>query len=423
MVLLALVPAILISGCIQNTFTEKNTTATDNDSIKLNDDSIYLNDESIKLNNDSIKLNNDSIKPNTASYIKKAPVKLHCEPLKDKNKVAVVFAKNGIYDTETAHSYILKYYDSVKSDLNLDNAGLQKFDGETMDGFEAFIDSLYLNDDVGYIVLLGDGLPVANFPIELAKDGFVPSGVTYDYANLYAISEKLEYVNKSDRECTPQGECVENCKDLAISLIMPPDLYSDEEKAAFTLKILETYADYHNNFAARIAEYQDSALVIYDSTIYTDDRSSGYDIPMRIVNNQDAARIASELKSKHKVVVLRVHGSADSVGMGIGNFGTTEQEYLNFAKENGLPFLFVDSTACQSFALKMENATHCCWPQIFLESGVWAYYLIYPESNEVKKNFPHGETLGMALRKYPAKQSFIFGDILAHMKGNSSVNR
>lgn len=416
---LILVSTMLINGCIKNTPVGNNTTITNNETTPNNgstDNTIYIQNASVERNE------TDSQDSSTKRYCdidpkSKKPV-CYCEPLASKNNVAVIFAKNGIYDTETVSSYVLQYYDSVKNDLNLDNAGLQKFDGETMDEFESLIDSLYINNDVGYIVLLGDDLPVTDLPREppiYAEDGsLINPGATYDLRNLTAIHEKLEYVNKSKQECPAgSGNCLKNCKDLAISLIVPPDLYSSEEKVGVVIKILETYTDYHNNFAALIAEYQKSVLFIYDPTFLPSDE---YDIPVIIINNTDGEMVASEMKLKHMILALRVHGSQTSVGMGLGNQYTTQQDYSDFVKENGLPSLFVDSSACQSISLKMENVTYCCWPQVYMESGVWAYYIINGDSTKVRKNFPHEETLGMTIRKNLISQNFIFGDILAHAK-------
>ncbi len=412
-----LILTIFINGCVMNNSVGKNTTIANNESTNLNNTGNIKN-ASLKGN----KTNNDSQDQSTKRYCDIDPQSgkpvCYCEPLANKNKVAVIFAKNGIYDTETVSSHVLQYYGAVKSDLDLESAGLQKFDGKTMDDLESFIDSLYLNNDVGYIILLGDDMPVTDLPREpsiYAEDGsLINPGVTYDLRNLAAIHEKLEYVNKSKWGCPDKSSnCFENCNDVAISLIVPPDPYSSEEKVGFILKILETYTNYHNNFTALIAEYQKSVLFIYDPTFSP---TSEYDIPGTIINNTDGEGVTSEMKLKHVILALRVHGSQTSVGMGLGSQYTTQQDYSNFVKENGLPSLFVDSSACQSVALKMENVTYCCWPQIYLESGVWVYYIINSDSNKVRKTFPHEETLGMTIRKNLIGQNYIFGDILAHIQ-------
>ena len=83
-----------------------------------------------------------------------------CFPDSSKNKVTVLIAKDGIYDNEEIGLQASKYFDSVKKDLNIENAGLKKFEGKTFEELDKFVDDIYLNDDVGYIILLGDDLPV-----------------------------------------------------------------------------------------------------------------------------------------------------------------------------------------------------------------------------------------------------------------------
>src|SRR4030043_166766 len=43
-----------------------------------------------------------------------------CEPDINKNKVAVVVVRQGIYDNDRINSQVSKYYDSVKKDLGID---------------------------------------------------------------------------------------------------------------------------------------------------------------------------------------------------------------------------------------------------------------------------------------------------------------
>lgn len=341
----------------------------------------------------------------------------HCEPNENKNKVAVIIAKNGIYDTQKINSQILEYYESVKIDLNIENAGLQKFEGKTMDEFESFIDSLYINKDIGYIILVGDNLPTTVFPKEAPqppKDGIVPETETsYSHENFAAIYEKLEYVNKNKRECPYKSDCFENCKDLAISSILPPDLYSSTEKVDFIVKVLRTYTNYHNNFSALISKYQKSVLHSYDPSIVNADQAS-YDIPIVKVIHTEDERVTNELKNKPIILSLHMHGTKTYIGL--GRYDTIE-DFLNFVKENGAPALFVDSHACYAITLKMENTRYCCWPQFYMDSGVWTYYSMTDVGgNEVRKIFPHEQTFGMAIRKSIIDQNFIFGDILGHAK-------
>ena len=327
-----------------------------------------------------------------------------CEPEPEKNKVAVVIAEDGIYDTSVISSQVLEYYEAVKKDLDIENAGLEKFDGTTINELDKFIDGLYLEENVAYVVLIGDDLPVA----DVSED---------DLSNLAAIYEKLECVNRE--------RCFNACNDLAVSYILPPVLYPNNEKVNFVLAVLETYTGYHDDFATISSDYQESALFIANKELVEIEAPSErifYDLPATTVYNTDQDKVRSELKKKH--ILLKygcVHGSPTSVGLGISQYGvqTTLEEYTSFAIEWGTPALFVHSCSCGGIIFKMEDSRYCCWAQIFMESGVWAYYSLSgggDQTARMEKAFSNEETIGLAIRKNIVAQNLIFGDILAHIK-------
>ncbi|MFC1940985.1 hypothetical protein ACFLWL_01040 [Chloroflexota bacterium] len=327
-----------------------------------------------------------------------------CKPAPNKNKVAIVIAKDGIYDTSAISSQILEYYAAVKKDLDIENTGIKKFDSTTISELDIFIDRLYLEENIAYVVLIGDDLPVAN----VTKD---------DCRNLHAIYEKLECVNRE--------RCFNACNDLAVSYILPPVFYSSSEKVDFVLQVLETYTGYHDDFAAISTTYQRSALFITTkelAEIEAPFERSDYDLPTTTVYNSEQEKVISELKRKH--IILKygcVHGSATSVGLGISRHGiqTTLEEYTSFIEENGTPALFVQSGSCGGATIKEDNIGYCCWPQIFMESGVWAYYIFGGGGDQIplmEKAFSKEETIGLAIRKNIVAQNLVFGDILAHMK-------
>jgi hypothetical protein len=355
----------------------------------------------------------------------------------------------------------LEYYSSVKKDLNIENAGLKKFGGKTMDELDKFVDGLYLDDDIAYIVLIGEDLPVADIN-------------ETNLTNLRAMNDKLACVNKDcfREECANNG-CTtaiqKTCHDVAFSYILPPVLYSDNEKVDFVLKVLETYTDYHTNFLAHISEYQKSILyvsypfdlpefneiVIQQPTYRPTEDVLGYGFPVTRLLNIEFDKINDELKKKNIVFYYSTHGSPTGAGIGINNepyselkeyasldysalveqsgltqnytkleeywslMHTTLEEYSNFTNQNGLPALFVDGHACGFNILEQENVRYCCWPQIYMESGVWAYLLIIEpgyESFKTRENFGNGGTLGLASRKEILLNNIVFGDILAHIK-------
>lgn len=392
-----------------------------------------------------------------------------------KNKVTVLIAKGGIYDNEEIGLQVSKYFDSVKKDLNIDNAGLKRFSGKTVDELDRFVDEIYTNDNVGYIILLGDDLPIfgdtevinytklpifgdtevinietnITYPttnpndtgiclVNDSKSGKVISLITSasgcgppaKYKGLDGeIDNKFSCVNGDCRVITESCESevcpvrkgsggYYRCRDVAISYILPPTLYSESEKVDFVSKILETYADYHNNFDIIISKYQRSVLHIEIGPLGKSKPIIGYYLPIITFVYTEGEKINNELKNKHLILFLGVHGAPDSLLFGIGipnQFSVSLDEYSNFVKENGLPALFVDPGQCHALDVGYEDLRHCCWPQIFMESGVWAYYAVgYGQGMEAK--FTHEKTIGLAVRKGSPTQIFVFGDILAHMK-------
>lgn len=378
-----------------------------------------------------------------------------CTPDKEKNKVAVVIAKGGIYDTERMNSQVLEYYKSVKKDLNIENAGLKKFEGKTIGELDEFVDNLYLNDDVGYIIFVGDDLPVIREETTEFISWNNDTGITtYRISEPTGREEIVEYPLGSRREIgkfawlaldyVKRLECTKKdcghffCRDVATSFILPPLLYSNDKKLGFVLNILETYTNYHENFDAIIKKYQKSLLFIYDPTygeasIERDiDSLRGSGLPIIPVSNTEPEKVTAELKEKHLILSFNVHGQPTYLGMGlhyggpqptIGQpYSTTLEEYSNFAKENGVPALFfTDTTACFGASLRHPQGReeYCCWLQIYMESGVWANYELGGASDQVsrmKRDFSNEKTIGLALRKRMIQQNFVYGDILAHMK-------
>ena len=325
----------------------------------------------------------------------------YCRPNEEKDKVVVVVRKGGIYDSEEIGSQASEYYEAVRKDLGIGNAGVRKFEGTTIAELDEFASSLYVDDDVGYVILIGDDLPVADVNETSIE-------------NLAAIYEKLECAN---RDCDSHS-----CRDMAVSYILPPLKYTNEAKTDFVLKVLETYTGYHENFDSVIGQYDGSILAIEDPE--GGPRPRGYDLPVVAVLNTEYAKVAEEMKKKHVLLFLGVHGSTTAVGLGLavkgmspgvtGPYYTSLEEYSEFTDEYGAPALFVDSGACQSMAIKdAADQSPCCWPQAFMDSGVWVYYVISMDT-PLGTNFAN-KTIGLAIRKYVISQDFIFGDILAHM--------
>lgn len=390
-----------------------------------------------------------------------------CTPNAEKNKVAIVVAKGGIYDTDRMNFQVLEYFKSVKKDLNIENAGLKKFEGKTFEELDNFVDNLYLNEDVGYIVFIGDNLPVIGEEIIEPPQGNTNGRLIHRYpsgreqiVDLEPMSILLVYQGKHtyfDRYGIKKLECIKkdcdlnkyaskyasSCRDVAASFILPPLLYSESEKLDFVLNVLVTYTKYHENSDTIIKKYQRSILWIYDTTLVdgTDNFfiniRKGYGLPVIKVSSTEIEKATDELKKKHIILSYDVHGQETILGISLLYGGhpaivqayyTSLEEYSKFAKENGVPALFVANphssyqwdlrnTEKDDLRRPEEGVKYCCWPQIFLESGVWALYDIGEgeQAFRMQGAISNEKTIGLAIRKRVIESDFILGDILAHM--------
>lgn len=381
-----------------------------------------------------------------------------CTPDKGKNKVAIVVAKDSIYDTDRMNSQVLEYYRSVKKDLNIENRGLKKFGGKTFEELDKFVESLYLNDNVGYIIFVGDDLPVIREEtVEFISEDNATGIKTYHRRDSKGRDEITEsvgwgtYVGKFaylDEAYTKKLECVKkgceplhiaSCRAVAVSFIFPPLFYSNDEKLDFVLGILASYTNYHENFAAISKKYLQSLLYIYDPIIgeeYKNDDIAALKggLPVIEVLNTEPEKATAELKKKHIIMSYAVHGVETGVGISlwyddgrppppIGKpYYTTFEEYSKFAKENGAPALFIVSQGASygnTLRHTDENIKYCCWRQIYLESGIWAIYSFGGSGGQftrMQRLITDGTTIGLAIRTRVTQGDYVFGDILAHMK-------
>jgi len=353
-----------------------------------------------------------------------------CHPDMSKNKVVVVIAKDGIYDNVAVSSAVSEYYASVKKDLNIGNPGLKKFPGETIEELNTFVDALYVNDDIAYIIFVGEDLPVGKG------------------SNTGRIGELFWSLECVGGDC---GCC--RCSDVAVSYILPPFTYTNSEKVDFILKTIRLYADYHNNFDSYMKIYPRNVFQIADYMGRVDgeyigladpSKEMGYNLPFEYAYNTEYKKISDSLKKKHLILYFIVHGSPETgrdkeIGI-IGKrqlerlggeaflaanhthpYTSMTDEYIEFMEENGLPSLFVEGYSCSENILKSpQNSTeYCCWPQATIDTGAWAFYAFGGTNDEiarVRKAFTNEQTLGLVIRKYLTQQDIIFGDILAHMK-------
>ena len=127
-----------------------------------------------------------------------------CEPDETKNQLAIIIKENGIYDNSDLISSINSFISSIYLDLGI-SGNPQKFSGTTFEELDLFIEDLYYNSNVAYVILVGEDLPVTQVHPET-------SGI-----ELFGAQE-LGIVNNS--RIVP--ERIIYCYDVAISYIMPP---------------------------------------------------------------------------------------------------------------------------------------------------------------------------------------------------------
>jgi len=337
----------------------------------------------------------------------------------NKNKFTVIIKDDGIYDNAMLRQKLDAFLGSVKKDLAIENTGISYFQGNSLKELDTYIEKLYYEHEVSYIIYVGDELNL--------KDVLNDSRSAWE--------EELPLVGKKsnlDKE-TLNPDAL--CKDVAISWILPPSTYSDKEKVDFVGRAIDTYTRYHNNENNILGDYSDDHLHIqWDNNVsyadYGSSIDSGADDPdydpvpdqdylknIIVVLNSDKQKVEEELRNKHYLWSYHVHGSFDTIGIGLpprNGYRQSPYVYLNdfaaFVDEIGTPALLVQSAACGGTTTNLDNfnvTNYCCWPQRMIDSGVWAYY---------SHGYYAGQFIGSELRHNPTTQTFVFGDITAHFR-------
>jgi len=154
----------------------------------------------------------------------------------------------------------------------------------------------------------------------------------------------------------------------------------------------------------------------------------GYKMPQTIILNNESQKLMDELEKKHIVLFFLVHGTAMSQQL-IHFASDYKPEFepinpnmlegwMNLSKKYGTPGLLIEAFSCGHNLLRYNEEKHCCWPQIYMESGVWAYYGFSSVNNQgliMERRISRDKTIGLAIRKGVIAESLVFGDILAHI--------
>jgi hypothetical protein len=174
-------------------------------------------------------------------------------------KLAVIVKKDGVFDDINIKYQLDEFLISVKNDIDLDNVGVQYFNGDSIDDLDSFIESLYYHDDVRYAIMVGRNLAWEN------QDGWKTIDDTVQGA-FWHINDKLYFLEarEPDNRGKPHGS--PEIKDIAISWIIEPDICYphkpqneiDEIKKEIILNIISTYTSYHNNPDETLNSYKKS---------------------------------------------------------------------------------------------------------------------------------------------------------------------
>jgi len=344
----------------------------------------------------------------------------------DKDKFTVIIAKGGIYDTDSTRQKLGAFLDSVKSDVGVENIGISYFEGSTIAELDGFIETLYRTKDVGYLIVIGGEL-------DLMQKG---------NSALEALGTDLSLVGKEwnlprDENGVRGIDPDARCREVAVSWVLPPAAYTEAEKAAFIGNVFDTYTGYHLNRGGVLSNFKDHYLQVQWENGHAElgmnlsTVEPGYAMDRVFVWNSEYGRVGSELGKKPYLLFYNVHGSPNMIGLGLNPNNesrtssavyTTLEEFSQFAKENGAPALLVQPASCGSMVSQYGEGRkmgHCCWPQIMLESGVWAYYSLGGGGDEMaraERAFSASPFFGYAIRNSPMGQYIFFGDITAHFR-------
>lgn len=353
------------------------------------------------------------------------PDQYYCSYDETRNRIAIIIKENGVYDSEDVGDKFTQYFSAVKEHLNINNVGVKKFSGSTIDEFDEFIENLVKNELVGYIILVGTDLPIA-------KPTYDPEfNTTYLSLDTGTINDIYSYVDRT------KEVGVNQCVDVAISVVVSPhsdivipENYTDEKRREFVGSVFSNFVNYHKNPSQTYGRFNKTNFVILDDPPYSyspdlDPYRTIYFYNLIYADHAESLKIVSNLRNKPLVFMYHVHGWASVLGFGLNNDTTITSvlDILDFYNESGQISLFVDSLGvCGSNILGILITAagdpwpiFCCWPQTWLKTDIWAVTEVtgYPYHHSFQRWVFKEKVIGKALRKTYHTQNQIYGDILA----------
>jgi hypothetical protein len=342
-----------------------------------------------------------------------------------KDKLTIILRKDGIYNSPKLVTAIELYLNSVEENLGLRNIGISYFEGSSIEELDMFIDFLYFERDIGYLIYIGD-----EFDFTWAKDEFTSFNRFFELQNI-GINEEDYFIPNEEGE----GSIVNPsllCQEVAISWIVPYLNYDSSQKVEFVERLLNKYSSYHKNVGGILKDYSSSILFIYDDEFSDEieERNKGYGKEIVLVNNKNHSFVKAELKNKHYFFSPYIHGSPTTSGIGLNyekdyNYGkgqiyiTPQYFYEYFIDGDSTPFMMSEALGCGTEHISSEkgviDSERCCWPQVLLDLEVWAYYNLFSNPLAQEKLGSGDSFLGEILKKEGINE-IVFGDITAHFK-------
>lgn len=348
----------------------------------------------------------------------------NCYPKEGKDKFAVIMKKDSQFYSPELKDKLDDYFEAINSDLGIDNVGIIFQDFSKKDSkINETIHNLYLDKDVGYILLIGNDLIHDSFgnASDTGELAFQP----YQYPHRYQI---------------PLGEA--ECPSVALSALVSPNYQDLNQKIEFILDQLDSYIQFHKDPENYLSNFSRSYLRIVNLDVsdeYISFNFSSPDIgeikyrwnlPKRDILSSDI-NLKSEIRNERPMILdIMGHGwgrilawqktivTWEVKNVTLEKSGTTD-EWLEFT-EGFIPTILTINQGCGAMIIDDYNlstygdssvAKFCCWPQAFLKSGALAYI----SGNHARVyNFTSSDFFGQALRKTRMGAEY-FGDLFAHL--------
>ena len=356
--------------------------------------------------------------------VKEEYIRCKCYPKEGKDKFVIIMKKDSQFYSEELESKLDEYFEAVKSDVGIENIGVLFFEGDSY-AFKEKLHSLYLEQDLGYVLLIGNDL------LEILD------GIQYD-DNEKCLAFRGDYT-------LPFGEF--GCPNIVVSVLpSPPNLDLIEQKK-FLLDQIDNYIQFHKDPENYLNNFSRSYIRIVNLDAHIDyttfdpsspdiepDEKYYWDLPKRDILSSDL-NLKTEIREERPMILqVMGHGwtrilawyvtpnaspffpnSSIPPGQDPACMGTTD-DWLNFT-EDFTPSVLITGGGCGGMVVNDYNtgysylAEFCCWPQAFLKSGALAHLF---ESHPRLYDLTGSDFFGQALLKNPIKTEY-FGDLFAHL--------